>query len=328
MRHLSSPRVHSPRRSGQAGGWFVAALGLLAFVAPAGAMAAETGSAARIERHVVDEVPAAPTLVGDIGLGVFAESRPDQNVASVSPQIFLGMRPRPEVELFINFGAVAVFSDGPQGMQQTARPSNLSFGASRVYDDRQGKWRYAKVGFGFVIPTGFAVSDTEQDAYEYALGGRNAWNPWLWTPETLGLVIPAEVRAQAGKRWVLGGDAALAGLVPSAGHSDGVALAAQVAAEARVVTRRLGIGMRLTAVWNGRHPDDRSQAGLSPFVDTSLCRRSAGRRLKGERALTSDECPVFASARVNLNLDGPYGYTGEDAMAVWGMLFGLGWAVY
>ncbi|MCH9688600.1 MAG: hypothetical protein K0V04_44625, partial [Deltaproteobacteria bacterium] len=302
--------------------------GMAVLATPAAAAAAGVGSTAAIDRNVTDEIPSAPTVVGDAELGIFAESRPDENVASVSPQIRLGMRPRDEVELHINFGAVAVFRDGAAGREQQARPSNLSFGGSRVFDRREGQWRYAKVGFGFVIPTAFAVSESERDAYQYALGGRNGWNPWLWTPQALGLVVPAEVRAQAGRRWVLGGDAALAGLLPSAGNTEGVALAAQVAAQARVVTRRLGLGLRLTAVWNGRHPDDRSQAGISPFVDTSLCRRGHGRRLKGERAKTSDGCPVYASARLNINLDGPYGYTGNDAMGVWGVLVGLGWAVY
>jgi hypothetical protein len=29
-----------------------------------------------------------------------------------------------------------------------------------------------------------------------------------------------------------------------------------------------------------------------------------------------------------VNLDGPYGFTGLDAMRVWGVQAGLGWAVY
>ena len=109
---------------------------------------------------------------------------------------------------------------------------------------------------------------------------------------------------------------------------DGVAAAAQIAAQARFVTRRLGMGLRLAAVWNGRHEDDQSQAGLSPFIDTSLCRRGTGRRLRGERTRTSHACPLYATGRLNVNLDGPYGYVGADAMRVWGVQVGLGWAVY
>lgn len=276
----------------------------------------------------VEEVPLAPTVVGDVELGVFAESRPDRNAVSVSPQVHLGLRPRPEVELHLSFGAVSVFADGPAGREQVARPSNLGFGASRVIDRREGAWRYAKIGFGFVLPMAFATNAAEQQAYDYALGGRAGWDPWTWTPQSFGMVVPAEVRAQVGRRWVIGGDGALAGFLPSAQRTDGLALATQLAAEARVVARRFGVGLRMSAVWNGRHPRDRSQAAVSPFVDASLCRRSAGRRLRGERARTSNECPVYASARLNVNLDGPYGFGGNDPMRVWGVQAGLGWAVY
>ena len=179
-----------------------------------------------------------------------------------------------------------------------------------------------------MLPTAFAVNAAEQDAYDYALAGRGSWDPWTWTPQSFGVVIPAEIRAQAGRRWIIGGDGGLAGLLPSAQRVDGLALAAQIAAEARVVARRFGVGMRIAAVWNGRHPEDRSQATVSPFVDASLCRRSAGRRLRGERTRTSTACPVYASARLNVNLDGPYGFTGNDPMQVWGVQAGLGWAVY
>lgn len=324
MRRRSSSPLALPRcGSGRVGRSVAIGLLVAGLTLPAQAEAEPVPPAAREEA-----APLAPTVVGEAEVGIFAEARPDQNVASISPQVHMGMRPRPEVELFVSFGAVSVFRDTKEGRSQDARPSNLGFGFSGVLDRREDKWRYAKIGFGFVIPTSVATSPEEQEAYEYALGGRIGWDPWTWMPQTLGLVVPAEVRAQVGRRWVLGGDAGLAALLPSAGRTDGLAGAAQLAAQARVVARRLGLGLRLAAVWNGRHPDDRSQVGLSPFVDTSLCRRSAGRRLRGERARTSDECPVYASARLNLNLDGPYGFTGEDAMRVWGVQVGLGWAVY
>jgi hypothetical protein len=275
-----------------------------------------------------NDVPLTPTMVGDAELGIFAESRRDQNTASISPQIRVGLRPRPEVELHMSFGAVAVFRDGPQGREQEARPSNLAFGASRVVDRREGSWRYAKIGIGFVLPSAFTTNAIEQQAYDYALGSRGGWDPWTWTPQSFGLVIPAEIRAQAGRRWVIGGDGGLAGLLPSASRTDGLAVAAQIAAEARVVTRWMGLGLRLAAVWNGRHPHDRSQASVSPFIDASLCRRSSGRRLRGERARTSDVCPLYATARLNVNIDGPYGFTGDDPLRAWGVQAGLGWAVY
>lgn len=322
MRRRSSSSL-VPERCGLGGRWLAAGLLVAGLTLPAQAKAEPVPPGAR-----EDTAPLAPTVVGDAEVGIFAEARPDQNVASVSPQVRMGIRPRPEVELHVSFGAVSVFRDSPQGRSQDARPSNLGFGFSGVLDRREDKWRYAKIGFGFVIPTAFATTPEEAEAYEYALGGRIGWDPWTWMPQTLGLVVPAEVRAQVGRRWVLGGDAGLAALLPSAGRTDGISAAAQLAAQARVVARRFGLGMRLAAVWNGRHPDDRSQVGLSPFVDTSLCRRTSGRRIRGERARTSESCPLYASARLNLNLDGPYGFSGEDAMRVWGVQVGLGWAVY
>lgn len=324
MRRRSSLLVVSSARALAvvAGAWVV----LGGSTPAAQAAGGTTASLPPMER--IDEVPLAPTVVGDVELGVFAESRPDRNAASISPQVRLGLRPRPEVELHLTFGAVSVFADGPTGREQVARPSNLGLGASRVLDRREGAWRYAKLGFGFVLPMGFTTNATEQQAYDYALGGRAGWDPWTWTPQSFGIVVPGEVRAQLGRRWVIGGDGALAGLLPSAQRTDGLALAAQLAAEARVVARRFGVGLRMSAVWNGRHPSDRSQAAVSPFIDASLCRRSTGRRLRGERARTSNECPVYASARLNVNLDGPYGFTGNEPMRVWGVQAGLGWAVY
>lgn len=323
-----------PSRGRGGGGWQATALagvlsaGVLASPGQASAATSIRGQAPIHRVDHADQAPPEPTLVGEAELGIFAESRPDQDVASISPQVHLGMRPRDSVELDLRFGAVSVFRNSAQGREQEARPSNLSFGVNRVLDSRQGQWRYAKIGFAFVLPTAYATTPSEQEAYDYALGGRNGWDPWTWTPQTFGLVLPAAVRAQAGRRWVIGGDAGLAGLLPSADRTDGLAVAAQVAAQARVVIRRLGLGLRMAAVWNGRHPDDRSQAGVSPFVDTSLCRRGSGRRLRGTLARTSNECPVYASARLNVNLDGPYGWSGRDAMRLWGVQVALGWSVF
>lgn len=322
-RRLFSPLVPLRCGPGRLGRWLAA--GALA----AGLTLPAQANAEPVPRESSsDEVPVAPTIVGDVELGAFAAAQPDENVALISPHVRMGIRPRPEVELHVNFGAVSVLRDTPQGRSRDTRPSNLSFGFSGVLDRRHDRWRYAKIGFGFVLPSAVATTSVEHDAYEYAMGGRLGWDPWNWMPQSLGLVVPAEVRAQVGRRWVLGGDAGLAALLPSANRTDGMAMAAQVAAQARVVTRRFGLGMRLSAVWNGRHPDDRGQAGVSPFVDTSLCRRSSGRRLRGERARTSNACPLYASARLNLGFDGPYGFLGEDAMRMWGVQLGLGWAVY
>lgn len=333
MRHsTSSVATDSPIRS-RAGAWVVAGTLALGLAVPAQAAASGDAQDPTMSTRVVrdrapEDAPDVPTTVGDLDVAFSAEARPDQNIVAVAPQGRLGIRPRPEVELHVSFGAVSIFRDGPQGREQQARPSNLAFGTSGVLDRRGDRWRYAKVGFSFVLPTAFAISPAEQEAYDYALAGRIGWDPWTWTPHTFAVVVPAEVRAQVSRRWVIGGDAGLGVFLPSANRTDGLAGAAQIAAEARFVTRLLGMGVRLNAAWNGRHDDDHSQAGVSPFVDASLCRRSAGRRLQGERARTSHACPVYATARLNMNLDGPYGFSGTDALGVWGVQLGLGWSVY
>ena len=38
--------------------------------------------------------------------------------------------------------------------------------------------------------------------------------------------------------------------------------------------------------------------------------------------------PLYALASLNVNLDGPYGFMGRESTGIWGMQFGLGWAVY
>ncbi len=323
MHRPSSPSSSSSRRWGRLG---VALVAGLCVGGPAGSAYAQTDSTPPVA--AAEDIPAAPTMVGDAEVGMFAESRRDQNVVSVSPQVRLGMRPRPEVELHINFGAVSASRVTAEGHSQDARPSNLSFGASGVIDRRGDRWRHAQIGFAFVIPSAHADGPIEQSTYEYALGGRGGWDPWSWTPQTFGLVIPGRVRASLGRRWVIGADGGLAALLPSAGRTDGIAAAAQIATQARVVARRLGLGVRVAAVWNGRHVEDQSQASVSPFVDTSLCRRGSGRRLRAERARTSHACPLYATGRLNVNLDGPYGFSGPNPMQVWGVQVGLGWAVY
>ena len=43
---------------------------------------------------------------------------------------------------------------------------------------------------------------------------------------------------------------------------------------------------------------------------------------------TNYDCPVQLNARLNVNLDGPYGFASPDGLRVWGLQVGLGWAVF
>jgi hypothetical protein len=274
----------------------------------------------------MEELGTTPILTGGVEIGIFAERRADADVASLSPRLELGIRPHEQVEVEAGFGMVGTVSEGAAGRESSVRPSNLSVAASRV--QRWGdKFREAKVGFLFSLPTSMARTPEELAGYDYALGGRAGWNPWEWTPTTLGLVLPAELRAQVWRRMVLGGDVAVGGMFASVDNTAAPSVVAQGAALARYVTRWFGVGVRVSAVYNGQRTDDASQVAVSPFADASLCRRG-GRRVQGTFARATNECPVFATARFNVNLDAPYGYASPDAMRVWGLQLGLGWAVF
>lgn len=267
------------------------------------------------------------TLTGEAEVGIFAERRPDLDVASVSPLLRLGIRPRPQVEIFGGFGAVATFSDGPEGRENFARPSNIDFGGRWVRRWGGDRYRSASIGFQFAIPTGAVQSDAQADAYEYALGGRAGWNPWDWTPATLGLVVPAEIHAQVWRRLVVGGELGVGGMFPSIDNNAPPSAAAQVAAQARYVLPWLGVGVRVSGVYNGQRREDTTQTAVAPFADVSLCRRG-GPRLRGTLERANAKCPAYLSARFNINLDAPYGWATKDAMRVWGLQLGLGWSVF
>ncbi len=250
-----------------------------------------------------------------------------REVASLSPMLRLNLRVRDEVELYGAGGVVTVFTNGPEGQTNSARPSNITFGGRRLWEWSSDKYRSADLGVEFGIPTGYARSDDELDAYEYALAGRGGLGPWEWMPRTLSFVAPGGVAAQVFRRWVIDGRGAIAGMFPSLGDVDRPTIAAQISAGARFVLPWVALGVRASAVYNGRHPDDRSQLAITPTLDTSLCRRGT-RRISGTMAPTTAQCPVYLSAKMNLNLDAPYGFVSDEAMGIWGLHFGLGWAVF
>ena len=275
------------------------------------------------------ETPPPPVADGMLGPDDPMPSSGPRDIASLSPMIRLHLRVRDEVELYGAAGVVSVISNGAQGKDTTVRPSNITFGGRRVWEwgQSEGKYRAADAGFTFGIPTGYARTEDELSAYEYALAGRGGLGPWEWMPQTLAFAVPGGVAAQVFKRWVLQARGALAAMIPSQGDISRPAIAAQVSAGARFVLPWLGLGVRSSAVYNGRHPDDKSQVAITPSLDTNLCRKG-GRRISGSMAPTSARCPVSLTAQLNLNLDAPYGFVSDEAMGIWGLHFGLGWAIF
>lgn len=275
------------------------------------------------------EAPPPPVADGTLGPEGAMPATGPRDVASLSPMVRLHLRVRDEVELFGAAGVVSVISNGPQGKDSTVRPSNITFGGRRVWEwgQSEGKYRAADAGLTFGIPTGYARTDDELSAYEYALAGRGGLDPWEWMPQTLAFAVPGGVSAQLFKRWVVSTRGALAAMLPSQGDVSKPTIAAQASAGARFVLPWLGVGVRGSAVYNGRHPDDKSQVAITPSLDTNLCRRG-GRRISGTMAPTTARCPVSLTAQLNLNLDAPYGFVTDDAMGIWGLHFGLGWAIF
>lgn len=302
-------------------------VGVTASAADSSTPVVPTGPGVRAPAPAPAEAQTDPTLTGDIDVGIFAESRPDRDIVSLSPHLRLGIRPRSTVEIFGGFGAVATFMDGTMGRENSARPSNIAFGLRWVKRWGGDRYREASAGFHFAIPTGAARTELEAEAYDYALGSRGGWNPWDFTPATLGLVLPAEIHAQVWQRLVIGGEVGIAGLFPAVQNNTTPEAAAQVAGQARWVLPWLALGLRVQGVYNGARRAETNQVSIAPLADVSLCRRG-GPRLRGTFARTTAECPVYATARFNLNLDAPYGFVSRDAMRLWGLQVGLGWAVF
>ncbi|MEM6995033.1 MAG: hypothetical protein AAF721_31255, partial [Myxococcota bacterium] len=197
------------------------------------------------------ELPPPPAA--GIGGADPATQQGPREIASLSPMLRMNLRVRNEVELYASGGLVSVFTNSRQGQESSARPSNIAFGGRRVWEFSGSKYRAADAGFEFAIPTGYARTDDELDAYEYALASRGGLGPWEWMPRTLSMVVPAGVSAQVFKRWVLESRGALAAMFPSIGDVDRPTVAAQISAGARWVLPWLAVGVRTSAVYNGRH---------------------------------------------------------------------------
>ena len=294
---------------------------------------------ATVTRVQVDEPEPDKQLGGSIETGIAGRRQlllppsPEhprglhRDLVSLSPMVRMDLRVRNEVELYGSAGAVVVLSQGPEGRSNVARPSNIGFGGRRVWEWGGDKYRAADFGFEFGIPTGYAETADESDAYAYALGSRGGQNPWEWMPRTLSFVAPAGIHAQIFRRWVVGGRAALAAMFPSINDVAPPTVGAQISAGARWVLPWFALGAGASAVYNGRHPTDRTQVALAPSLDTNLCRRG-GRRISGTMAATTARCPVYASAKMHLNLDAPYGFFTDEAMGIWGVHVALGWSIF
>lgn len=268
-----------------------------------------------------------PILTGETEVGVFAEQGKFADRALLSPTVRLGIRVRPEVELSIKGGAFGLFQNSAKGLEAEARPSNIVLRTRLLHERWTGRHFHFSGGFAFALPTAFSNTAVDDEAYDIVLGGRGGWNPWEWEPTSMGIFVPFALRGQVLRRLGLGVEAAGGGLFSSGGGEEQPALVAQIAGEVRYAFPWFAAQTRFQAVWNGRDERDRSQMSVVPGIDASFCRRETGRRVRGLVAKTSPQCPVYASAQFTFNIDRPYGFVADDAMRIWGLSLGLGWAL-
>ena len=263
-----------------------------------------------------EEGPQHQVMSGSLDAAFFAGRQTDADVVAVSPLLTLGMRPRPEVELGIRFGAAMMFADHREdGELRIVRPSNLMFGTRWVRDGLEQRHR-GHIGFAFALPTNFGLEPREKEALDYAIGVRGGLDPWQWSPTQLGIVVPGGWSWRG--QWLqVGADGALAVLVAAAENPDRPGFAAQVRGHVAVASPWLLAGAALSGVVNTRDRRNMTQASVGPFVDVPMCFGSRRR----------PTCPFAITAQAIVNLDEPYGFAG-DGLRVWGAQAGLRWALW
>jgi hypothetical protein len=141
--------------------------------------------------------------------------------------------------------------------------------------------------------------------YSAALGVRGLWNPWLWFPDTLSIVLPMRIDVPIGEDFTFGTDVAMGVGIPTAGDDRDLEFGGQVGLD---FARRLGrsaAGASLRAVWTPSFEEGNLQLSLEPFLRLHL----------GAQA--------FTTARFTLNLNRPYGFSFEQG-GVWGLSLGAG----
>jgi hypothetical protein len=125
------------------------------------------------------------------------------------------------------------------------------------------------VGIAATIPLASVDDLGEAVNYGTASAMRGFWDAWLWLPETLTIVAPAQLRLIDNDALRLQGDAALA-LAISVGddsRSDDTEILAQLGGEAAAVLDQVELGGRLAFAYiPSSNSNDDAQLSLEPFV--------------------------------------------------------------
>jgi hypothetical protein len=170
----------------------------------------------------------------------------------------------------------------------SARPRTLDSGpALNDWQDKFLKTRYAS---------------------RIAAAMRGLWDYWLWIPEHLSILVPLGVRMVSEEHILLGGETALAVLVPTGDYeTDRAEVVMQFAGELGFGFRRLNAGVRLQGVVLPIPGGD--EAGRAQFSAGLFARVEFDSAFLGVKGL--------------FNLDRPYGAF-DNGPDVWGVTLGGG----
>lgn len=272
------------------------------------------GGATNVSKAWADDGARTPQSKLMLDLGFYAETLGGETALGGSVDIFV-FSPvlsasyffSPSFEGRVDWGAVHSRLSGGGDSDDTFKPGNPFL--SGWLKLPLGRNVVARVGGGIAIPAAYLSDDeviSDVIAYSAAAGMRGWWDSWLWTPETLTLVLPGgRIEAVIGNYVVLGGDVDLGILFPvkntdTRNTEVTLQFGGDVAARMSVVD----FGLAIHAVWLATRDEDNFQASLEPFV----------------RA-TFDN--FITQLRLTMNLDEPLGFSFQRG-SVWGVHVGVG----
>jgi hypothetical protein len=174
------------------------------------------------------------------------------------------------------------------------------------YADRSPR-SFARIGGGIALPLLDVDDFTDVGAVIAAAATRGLMDLWLYLPDRLSLIVPAQVQMRASSI-VLGADGALALLIPTGDNDEAEAeLMLQLGGLIGVALGDATLGMRVQVATMLTEDDgDNTQASLMPFIQADL------------------DGGAFVHGGVLLNLDAPYGVLGDDGADVWALRIGGG----
>lgn len=176
------------------------------------------------------------------------------------------------------------------------------------YADRSAR-SFARIGGGVALPLLDADAGDDISAIIAAAATRGLMDLWLYLPERLSLIMPAQVQMRASSI-VLGADGALALLIPTGDNDEAdTEVMLQVGGLIGVALGDATLGMRVqvaTMVTTDDGDGDTTQASLMPFIQADF------------------DGGAFVHGGLLLNIDAPYGVLDDGDPDVWALRVGGG----